>query len=149
MDELQLDNEHLVFEQTTLDSDIKCSEVVAAININKVTPEIIATTTELLRDTMLVHDLQCAMATSDAAGCNWVAFKDILSTHTIRDILSNELLDEYPKIDFDLMTVAQDPVTEEYFIFLPDMPHLSKCLGIHPKAHSIKCHEWCVQIRYL
>ena len=75
---------------------------------------------------MPVHDLECAMATVDAAGYNWIAFKDILPTHTIHDILLKDLLDEYPNIDFDVMTVAQDPVTKEYCIFLPDMPHLSK-----------------------
>ena len=74
---------------------------------------------------MPVHDLECAMATFKDTRYNWVAFKDILSTHTIRDILPKDLLDEYPNIDFDVMTMAQGHITEEYFIFLPDMPHLS------------------------
>lgn len=126
MDELQLAHEHLVFKWTSLDPEIKCSEVVASINVDKVTPEVIATITELLRDTIPVYDLECAMGVSDAAGCNWVAFKDILSSQTIRTILPQSILDDYPDIDFDVMTVSQDPVTGEYFIFLPDMPHLSK-----------------------
>jgi len=41
-----------VFKWSSLDPDIKCSEVVASINIKKVTPEIITKITELLRDTI-------------------------------------------------------------------------------------------------
>ena len=95
--------------------------------MNKVTPEIIATITDLLRDTMpVVGGLECAMACSDAAGCNWVAFKDIMSTHSIEEILPKNLMDKYPSVDFNLAIVTKDPVTKEYFIFLPDMPHLTK-----------------------
>ena len=126
MDELRLANEHLVFKWTSMDPDIKCSEVVAAINVNKVTPEIITAVTDLLRDTMPIFGFNCAMAVSDAAGCNWVSFKDTMSTHSISDVLPTELMDKYPDIDFDVMCVTKDPHTEDFFIFLPDMPHLTK-----------------------
>ena len=126
MDELQLAHEHLVFKWTSLDPSIKCSEVVASININKVTPEIITTVTELLRDTMPVFGFECRFATSDAAGCNWVSFKDTMSTHTIRDVPPQELMDKHPDIDFDIYCVTKDLVTNEWFIFVPDMPHLTK-----------------------
>jgi len=56
MDELKLAHEHLVFKWSSLDPNIKCSDVVALINVNKVTPEIIAQITELLRETMPIHD---------------------------------------------------------------------------------------------
>ena len=41
-------------------------------------------------------------ATSDAAGCNWVSYRDTLSTHTFCDALPHEILDKYPMVDFDL-----------------------------------------------
>ncbi len=135
MDELRLANDHLVFKWTSLDPDIKCSEVIASINISKVTPQIITTITELLRDTLPVYGFKCAMETSDAAGCNWVAFKDILSTHTIGDVLPKEIMEKYPNIDFDIACVTQNPITEEWFIFLPDMPHLTKCI-VHALENS-------------
>ena len=116
MDELKLAHEHLVFKWSSLDPDIKCSEVVASINVNKVTPEVITQITELLRETMPVHGLKCALGCSDAAGCNWVAFKGIMSTHTFRDVLPPETIAKYPGIDFDIMCVTQNPVTKEFFI---------------------------------
>ncbi|KAL9182387.1 hypothetical protein ACHAXT_013039 [Thalassiosira profunda] len=126
MDELKLAKEHLVFKWTSIDPNVKCSEIVASINVNKVTPEIITEITEILGDTMPVNGLECVMETSDAAGCNWVAFKDIMATHSIHDVLPAELMAEYPEIDFDIMCVCQDPDSKEFFLFLPDMPHLTK-----------------------
>ena len=126
MDELKLAHEHLVFKWSSLDPDIKCSEVGASINVNKVTPEVITQITELLQDIMPELGLECCLATSDAAGCNWVAFKDIMSTHTYRDVLPESITEKYPDIDFDIMCVNQNPVTKEFFIFLPDMCHLTK-----------------------
>ena len=119
MDELRLASEHLVFKWTSLDPDIKCSEVSASINISKVTPQIITTITELLRDTMPVYGFKCAMETSDAAGCNWVAFKDILSTHSISDVLPKEIMNKYPDVDFDIACVTQNPITDDGSYFYP------------------------------
>lgn len=128
MDELLLANECLVFKWVSLDPEIEGSEIVASIHVNKVTPQIITTITELVRDTMVAFGLDCVMEVSDAAGCNWVAFKDIMATHSYNDILPDEITEnpEYSDIDFDLTCVTQDPVTGDYFIFMPDMPHLTK-----------------------
>ena len=63
-----------------------------AININKVSPEIITVITEQLRNIMSMYDLECDMTTSDAAGCNWVVFKDIMSTHSMRAILPDKIM---------------------------------------------------------
>ena len=35
-------------------------------------------------------------------------------------------MDMYPEIDFDVATVAKDPVSGEWFIFIPDNSHLTK-----------------------
>ena len=42
MDKLRLAHKHLVFEWTSIDSKIKCSEIVAPINVEKVTPKVVA-----------------------------------------------------------------------------------------------------------
>ena len=122
LDELRLAHEHLVFKWTSLDPDIKCSQVVASINIKKVTPEIITTITELLRTIMSIYGLECSMEVSGAAGCNWVAFRDMMSTHTLSRILLKDLMSQHPDIDFDVKIVDLDDVTNENFISIPDMP---------------------------
>ena len=125
LDELRLAKEHLVFKFTSLDPDIKCSEIVASINVEKVNPELIATVTEILIDTLPIYGVHVGFETSDAAGCNWVAFNS-LATLSVSDILPKEIMDIDPSIDFDINLVYQCPVTNRYVIFLPDMPHLTK-----------------------
>jgi hypothetical protein len=66
------------------------------------------------------------MATSDAASCNWVSYCDTLSRNTFRDALSHKILDKYPMVDFDVKCLMTDPITNQWIIFLPDMPHLTK-----------------------
>ncbi|KAL7533595.1 hypothetical protein ACHAXR_005333 [Thalassiosira sp. AJA248-18] len=123
MDELKLAHEHLVFKWTSMDPNINCcfdqyqQGHSRDHHLHK---------TEMLPDTMPIYGLECAMEVSDAAGCNWVAFKDTMSTHSISDVLPKDTTDKYPAIDFDIMCVTKDPVTDEWFIFLPDMPHLTK-----------------------
>ena len=119
MDKLRLAHEHLVFKWSSLDPDIKCSEVVASIIIEKVTLEIITKIIELLRDTMSVFGLEYTIETLDAAGCNWVSF-NTMSTHTLEDILPKALVEKYPSIEFKLDCVTKDDVTKSYFIFVPD-----------------------------
>jgi hypothetical protein len=70
--------------------------------------------------------LEIGMATSDAAGCNWVSFWDTLSTHTFRDALPREILDKYPTVDFDVKCLMTNPFSKQWIVFLPDMPHLTK-----------------------
>ena len=36
------------------------------------------------------------------------------------------ILDKYPMVDFDAKCLMTDPVTNEWIVFLPDMPHLTK-----------------------
>ena len=126
MDELRLAHEHLVFKWTSIDPNIKCSEIVASINVEKVTPEVVAIVTEQLRNTIPIYGLDCAGQASDAAGANWVAAREITATHSTKDVLSEELMNNYPEIDFDVSIVAKDPVSEEWFVFIPDNSHLTK-----------------------
>ena len=125
LDNLRLAEDHLIFKFTSISPDVKCSEIIASINIEKVTPEIIATVQELLMDTLPIYGLSINFGTSDAAGCNWVGFNSI-STHKLSDILPKSLQDIDPSIDYDLAIVYRDEITNEYTIFIPDMPHLSK-----------------------
>ena len=52
LNELRLAGEHLVFKWTSIDPGIKCSVVVASINVKKVTPELLTAVLELLTDTL-------------------------------------------------------------------------------------------------
>jgi hypothetical protein len=90
---------HLVFKRVLLDPDIKFSEIVASINVTKVTAAVITVMIISLRDTLPKFYLEIRIASSDAAGCNWVSFGDALSTHTFCGALFQQILDEYPIID--------------------------------------------------
>ena len=56
MGELRLTHEHLVFKWTSVDPKIKCSEIVASSNVEKVTPGVVAMVTEQLRNTIQYMD---------------------------------------------------------------------------------------------
>ncbi len=79
-----------------------------------------------LRDLLPMFGLQVGMATSDAASCNWVLYCDTLSMHKFCDALSHKILDKYPMVDFDVECLMTDPITNQWIIFLPDVPHLTK-----------------------
>ncbi len=64
-------------------------------------PPIISSVIIALRDLLPMVGLQVGMATSDAAGCNWLSYRDTLSTNTFGDALSHDILDEYPTVDFN------------------------------------------------
>jgi hypothetical protein len=86
LDNLLLAEEHLVFKFSSIDPGVKCSELVASVNVAKVTSSIITAIMISLRDLLVpMVGFEIGMATSDAAGCNWVSFWDTLSTHTFRD----------------------------------------------------------------
>jgi hypothetical protein len=138
LDSLILAKEHLVFKFTIMDPNIQCSEVVASANVNKVTPGIITMILKLLRDTLPCYGLGIAMATCDAAGCNWVSYQACLSTNTVRDALPRELTDKYPKINFDVKCLAKHPRSKQWIIFVPDMPHLTKNIVTCLEKSSLK-----------
>lgn len=82
-----------MFKWTSIDPNVKCSEIVASINVEKVTPGLLTTITELLIDILPVYGLHIAFGTSDAAGCNWVAFNSLSDT-TITPVLPTELIEK-------------------------------------------------------
>jgi len=87
-----LAEEHLVFKFSSIDPGEKCSEIVASVNVAKVTSSIITAIMISLRDLIPMVGSEIGMATSDAAGCNWVLFQDTLSTHIFQDALPCEIL---------------------------------------------------------
>jgi hypothetical protein len=82
--------------------------------------------------------LHIGMAMSDAAGCNWVSYQDTLSSHTFRDALPQVVIDNYPTVDFDVKCLMTDPVKNEWIVFLPNMPHLTKNIVTSLKLSSSK-----------
>jgi hypothetical protein len=85
LDNLLLAEEHLVFKFSSIDPGVKYSEIVATVNMKKVTSGIITSVMIALRDLLPMVGLVVGMAMSDAAGCNWVSYRDTLSTHTFQD----------------------------------------------------------------
>jgi hypothetical protein len=119
-----------------MDPTIKCSEVGASVNMNRVTPAIITSIRTLLRDTLPISGLEVGIATSIAAGCTLVLFQD-LTTHTVCNALPQQL-DKYPAINFNVKCLAKHPVTKHRIIFIANMPHLSKNIFTCLEKSSIK-----------
>jgi len=82
--------------------------------------------------------LEIGMVTSNAAGCNWVSFRDTLSTHTFRDALLCEILDKYSKVDFDVKCLMTNLFSKQWIVFFPDMPHLTKNIVTSLELSSLK-----------
>ena len=147
LDNLPLAEEHLVFKFTVMDPNIKCSEIMASVNVNKVTPAVISAIMITLRDTLPMFGLTIGMETSDAAGCNWVLYCDTLSTHTFRDALPRQVIEKYSTIDFDVKCLMKDAMTKQYIVFIPDMPHLTKnivtCLELLSSKQSKTWQSTC------
>jgi hypothetical protein len=137
LENLTLAEEHLVFKYSIMDPNIKCSKVVVSVNMNKVTPAIITSIMTLLRDTLPIFGLEVGMATSNAAGCNWVSCQD-LTTHTFCIALPHQLVDKYPTINFNVMCLAKHLVTKHWIIFIADMPHLTKNIVTCLEKFSLK-----------
>jgi hypothetical protein len=66
-------------------------------------------------------------ATADAAGLTWKAF-DSMAEHPVSQVIPTELRKEYPAVDYSLKIIHECPVSGDYIILLPDMPHLVKCI---------------------
>jgi hypothetical protein len=82
LENLQLAEEHLVLKFSSIDPRVKCSEIVASVNVTKVTSGLITSVIIALHDLLPMVGLEVGMATSDAAGCNWVSYHDTLLMHT-------------------------------------------------------------------
>ena len=81
------------------------THAVSMLELNTIVSQIDlleARMTRLLGSTMLIYGFGNEMEVSDAAGYNWVAFRDIMSTHMIICILSEKLMSQYPDINFDV-----------------------------------------------
>jgi hypothetical protein len=141
MDNVPLADEHIVFYFNGLDPDNKVSEIVASVNVKTVTAAVITQLIIQLRDTLAMYGLFVTMATSDAAGCNWVSYSDSLSTHTFRDALPTSILQQYPTIDYDVRCLMKCPVTGQWIMFVPDMPHLNRleCISSKRRLMFGKC----------
>ena len=127
LDELKLAQEHLVFKWTSTDPETKCSEIVASINVEVVTAQLVASVLDRLRDTLPIYGIHVSFATADAAGSTWKAFAS-MAEHPVSKIIPGVLRDEYVSIDFSINIVHQCPVSGCHVILLPDMPHLIKCI---------------------
>ena len=127
-----------MFKFSSIDPGVKCSEIVASVNLGKVTSLIITAIMISLWDLLPMVGLEIGMAMSDAAGCNWVSFWDTLLTHTFRDALPCEILNKYSNVDFDVKCLMTNPFSTQWIVFLPDMPHLMKHIVTSLELSSLK-----------
>ncbi len=67
-DQLHLTTEHTVFKWTSLDTSIKCSEIVASINVEKVMPKLMTLILEQLCDLLPNFCLQVVFVVAEATG---------------------------------------------------------------------------------
>jgi hypothetical protein len=58
-----------------------------SVNVSKATAAVITVIVAALQNVMPSFGFEIGVAICDAAGCNWVAGCDILSTHTFSDAL--------------------------------------------------------------
>jgi hypothetical protein len=72
----------LMFKLSSIDPRVKCSEIVVSVNVTKVTSGVITSVLIALHDLLPIVGLEVRMATSDAAGCNWVLYHNTLLMHT-------------------------------------------------------------------
>ena len=86
LDELKLAQEHLVFKWTSTDPETKCSEIVASINVEVVTAQLMAAVLDRLRDTLPIYGIHVSFATADAAGSTWKAFTS-MAEHLVSKII--------------------------------------------------------------
>jgi len=113
---------------------ISMNPAMAAMEISKICEE----------NRRLRHELAwtvgwvVGMATSDAAGCNWVSYCDTLSTHTFQDALPREMIVKYPTVNFDVKCLLMDSVTLQWIVFLPNMCHLTKNIATSLELSSSK-----------
>jgi hypothetical protein len=95
-------------------------------------------------NTLPIYGLSIKFGTSDAAGCNW-------SPKSLQDIDLS--------IDYDLAVVYRDKNTNEYTIFVPNMPHSSKYIvtalelsGVKKSKRKVKygkCPMYLLCIKYI
>jgi hypothetical protein len=71
-----------VFKFSSIDPRVKCSEIVASVNVTKVTSGAITSVIMALSDLLPMVGLEVGMATSDDNGCNCVLYGDTLLMHT-------------------------------------------------------------------
>jgi hypothetical protein len=78
LENLPFAEEHLILKFSSINPQIKCLEIVASVNMTKVTSGIISSMIIALCDLLPMVGLQVGMATSDATSCNWVLYCDTL-----------------------------------------------------------------------
>ena len=68
LNELKLAHKHLVFNWMSVGIRVKCSDIVASINVKEVTPQLVTSVLDRLRDTLPIYGLHLHFATVAAAG---------------------------------------------------------------------------------
>ena len=105
--ELKLAQEHLVFKRTSVNPGVKCSEIVASINVKKMNPQLVASIHDWLCDTLPIYGLHLRFVTADAAGSTWKVF-DSMAAHPVSKVIPSELRCKYELIDYSIKIMLQE-----------------------------------------
>ena len=101
--------------------------IAASINVETVTPQLVASVLDRLRDTLPIYGLRLRFATAGAAGSTWEAF-DSMIEYPVSKMIPSEPRGKYPLINYAIKIIHKCPVSGSLIILLPDMSHLVKCI---------------------
>ena len=125
MEQIPLAKEHLVCKSTSVDPSIKCSEIVASTDVEKVSSSVMYSMVDLVSSSLPNYEFTCAANIVDAHSSNWSALY-AKSTHSASQFLPNELMSEFPLIDFSIVHITVDVVTGKPIVNMPNPVHYLK-----------------------
>lgn len=125
MDNIKLADQHLIGKFVSMSPDVDCDEIVASTDVEIVSASVMYRITKLCAQTLPRYNLHVAGNVVDAAGPNWKALLAD-STHSAKDILPRDLMNEFPSVDFGIRHISVDQLTDEPIVHIPDPMHCSK-----------------------
>ena len=132
---------YLVFIFTTWDKSQKrkISFVCYRAGLKTITSEYLKRECTNIIIALSLYGFIVTTVTGDGASENRSTFEN-LGTHTVLDVIPQEILKDYPKIPRDFKIAMQHPTRRNILIFIMgDMPHLVKKIVDNCKITSLFC----------
>ena len=128
IDNLLLADQNLCLRWTSLDPDVKMSEIIATIDVSKTTPEVVAALAiEAMDIAASTYGIYTSSMFADDAGEN-AKFADTFSVLAAKDLMDEAQVKDYEAkgVDLSVRVGFNDLTTGNLVALIPDMPHLSK-----------------------
>ena len=118
----------MIVKWTLLDPDVKVSEILASIDVDKVSLCVVYGIIHSLIEILPFYGMFCGEVTSYVDGSNWKAFEATPShvAVSVIDIYQLNCGSSFQKLTFLIVHAEKSLVSDEYLIYLPDTPHLTK-----------------------